>query len=133
MSGGYAPYPCHRGVFVPVYELSLPPSRLNPERQTNYNNHHFAFTARRMGRLLITSTWRDLMTNQQVMPKDSHVALHQRYDPPVLPELHDIMNTLDDAYQSNQLLRYGSASHPEYQAITASLMQRIKAEYEVIR
>lgn len=125
-------YPMRGGLFVPPTELDLPPSRLDLTRKKNVNNHHLSFTARQMGRLLITQTFRDLERNQVLLPVDVHDHLHQVYDPPELPDLTIVFDAIDDAYQNNERLRYGAAHHPLYKPISLALVNAIAVEYGAV-
>lgn len=123
-------YPNVNGFPVSPGELELPPTMLNPERQDSYNNHHLCWTARRMGEFVITQTWRDLAKNQAILPKDIHAVLHDRYEPPKhLPDLTDLMDEIDACYQSQSLLRYGSAANPTYNVISEAKYRLIQQEY----
>lgn len=127
-------YPTVNGFPVHPYELELPPSRFNENRQYDFNNHHLCYTARRMGQFVLTQTWRDLDENQLVLPKDTHAVLHDRYDPPrELPGILDLVNHLDEAYDAGKLLRYGSANNPTYKTITPELRSLYLAEYEQLK
>lgn len=107
-------YPMHWGSFVSPDELDLPDSRLNLENNYSWNNHHFTFPAKKMGRLVITQTFRDLERHQILMPKDQHNALHARFTPPQLPGLMAMMDVIGDAYNNQERLRYGSAWNPTF-------------------
>lgn len=124
------PYPLDGAQPVP-YEctpLGRLDSRYNLNKETSFNNHHYIFTARKMGNLAITQTWRDLAKNQVVMPKDIHSELHQMYDPPEVPDLRQIYDYVDLAYMNGEMLRYGSARAPIYKPISHNLMEHLKQE-----
>lgn len=124
-------YPTVNGFPVHPLELDLPAPRFNEGRQIDFNNHHLAFTARRMGQLVLTQTMRDLDEFQLVMPKETHAILHDRYEPPRhIPTLYDLMNHIDDAFEAGKLLRYGSAHNPMYKTITPALLRACKDEYD---
>ena len=122
------PYPMHGANFVPPSELDLLPSHTRKE-----NLHHLAFTRRQMGRFLITQTFRDLDRNQVVMPIDQHVQLHEDYGAPRLPRIEDIMDVIDEAYQTGEQLRYGSAHAPIYKPITPGLIINCGIEYGLMK
>lgn len=122
--------PTINGFPVDPSELDLPVTMLNPDRQESYNNHHMCWTARRMGLLAITQTWRDMAKNQHVLPRDVHAVFHDRYDPPKdLPDLTALMDEIDEAYQTGALLRFGSASTPSYNVISEARYRAIQDEY----
>ena len=123
------PYPARGAYPVDPLELGLPATDLDISLNSNVNNHHLWWTARSMGRLLITQTLRDLDANQRVMPIDTHKVLHYIYGPPEMPDIHDVMDVIDEAYETHQLLRYGSALSPKYRSITSVLYRQIQEEY----
>lgn len=118
------PYPMIGAHFVPVDELGLLPSHKHKE-----NNHHYAFSARSMGRLLVTQTFRDLDRNQVITPIDTHSELHNTYGQPLLPSIREILDVIDEAYQEGESLRYGTAHSPIYRPITTELMTQLGQEY----
>lgn len=127
-------YPTNNGFPVSPLELDLPRPRFHDGKQLEFNNHHLCYTERRMGQLAITTIWRNLAENQLVMPKETHAVLHDRYDPPTkLPELGELVDYLDEAYDAGKLLRYGSANYPSYQTITPELRHDYLEEYGRIR
>lgn len=111
-------------------ELSLPKTNLDPTNIYSYNNHHRFWPARHLGKFVIGQTLRDLEDSQVVMPKDVHKAYHDRYEPAPLPDLHEVMQRLDDAYHTEELLRYGSAREPRYEVFGAELWELVKKEYD---
>lgn len=111
-------------------ELDLPKTNLDPADIYSFNNHHRFWTARHCARFVISQTLRDLEDSQVVMPKDVHKAYHDRYEPAPLPDLHEVMERLDDAYHAEELLRYGSAREPQYQVFGAELWELVKKEYD---
>jgi hypothetical protein len=117
------------GFIVPPSELSLPATMLDPNKRESWNNHHGYFYARDMGRLVMTQTLRDLDTSQFQLPKDVHNVYHDRYSPAPLPAMVDIMDHLDEAYERQIPLRYGSANLPTYNLITRELYRLITREY----
>lgn len=117
------------GFPLPPHDLELPHSTLDTTRHENWNNHHGMFYARTFGRLAITQTLRDLSTYQYQIPKDVHNVYHQRYSPSPVPDLVDIMDVLDDAYERQIPLRYGSANLPTFSLISTELRRIIHSEY----
>ena len=122
-------HPNYNGWPAPISELQLPESKLNPEVQNNFNNHHRLFTERDFGRHVISLTCRNLNYYQEVMPKDLHMILHDRYEPAPMPDMVDMMDRLDEAFQNRELLRYGSALHPIYRVIDMKLWRSLTAAY----
>jgi hypothetical protein len=94
-------------------ELDLPKTNLDPTSIYSYNNHHRFWPARHLGKFVIGQTLRDL--------EDSQV---------VLPDLHEVMERLDDAYHAQELLRYGSAREPRYEVFSTELWELVKKEYD---
>ena len=99
-------YPTEFGMPVPFEALELPPSELDLSNPINLSNHHYNFTARYMGRLLITQTSRDLEFQQEMLPNDRHnlgkLALHYLYEPPEPPTILQAMDRLDIARQTGE-------------------------------
>jgi hypothetical protein len=125
------PYPVDsEGLPIHPRELDLPQSTLNPNRPQNFNNHHFAFTARRFGRLAISQTFRDLDINQMVMPKDVHGELHREYNEmKYMPHLATMLEVIEAQRFVPEALRYGSANSPLYRDITDELWKQLLLEY----
>jgi hypothetical protein len=111
-------------------ELDLPKTNLDPTSIYSYNNHHRFWPARHLGKFVIGQTLRDLEDSQVVLPKDVHKAYHDRYEPAPLPDLHEVMERLDDAYHAQELLRYGSAREPRYEVFSTELWEMVKKEYD---
>lgn len=121
------PMPTINGFPVPIYELDLPKSR---EEFPDVNNHHMCYTARMMGRTLLTSIWRNMDENQIILPRDVHQILHDRYAPPKdLPSLTDLVDYLDESYDRGKLMRLGTAFNPSYEPITKELRSMYLEEY----
>lgn len=126
-------YPTSKGVPLSPYELRLPPSHLDLEESTNWNNHHAAFTRQLFGRSIILRTFRNLERNQYTMPIDVHTALHYIYEPPELPTPQQAMFRVIMAYSHNEPLKFGSANNPTFQPITNDLIKMVNAEYNQIK
>lgn len=96
------------GMPIRVEHLNLRRSNLR-QRPENQSVHHYNWSARRMGRLLISQTLRDLEGEQETMQNDQHnlgqFALHHLYDMPPMPTLEQMMDRLDDAFESNEHMR----------------------------
>lgn len=101
-------YPTRDGLPLPPSELDLQPSRLK-DRPENRSLHHHNWPARRMGRLLISQTLRDLEYEQTFMPNDQHnlgaYALHTLYEPPEPASLIQMMDRLDIARETGEMMR----------------------------
>jgi hypothetical protein len=98
-------FPTMYGMPIPLSELQLHNSTLR-DRPENYSLHHHHWSARRMGRLLITQTVRDLENEQTLMLNDQHnlgeFALHHLYEPPVEASLIQYMDRLDMARMTEE-------------------------------
>lgn len=123
-------YPNINGIPVSPHELELPRSTLELDRQGEFNNHHGLWTAKNMGRFVLSSTMRNLQEFQYVLPRDTHAIIHDRYEPAPMPSPLTMMDYLDDAYEQGQLLRYGSALNPAYAPLGRDLMRVLRAEYD---
>lgn len=99
------PYPTtERHFVIPPNELNLPETTL-PDTPENRNNHHLYWEYRKLGRFLITKTFRDLEHNQLEMPRDIHTVLHQRFGPPELPSLEDMVEQIEMAHVLGENLK----------------------------
>lgn len=128
------PYPTINGFPVDPYELELPKSRFEITTPREVNNHHLCFTKRKMGLLAITETWRNLAENQVVMPIDTHAILHSQYGPPKdLPDLLELVDYLEEAYEKGKMLKFGSANFPSYSPISPELRHEYLREYGELR
>lgn len=117
-------YPTRHGIPIAPYELALPPSHTRIE-----NNHHNAWTKKRMGRFIVTQTLRDLDAMQFQLPKDQHVWLHDTYDPPEIA-LSDAYIRVHEAFESNEYIRLGTCYHGSKSRITPELIMQIESEKE---
>lgn len=123
-------YPNINGWPVSPFELEkMPESSLNPEVQNNFNNHHSCWTERAFGRHALSLTIRNLNAYQNVLPKDIHSILHDRYEPAPMPDIVDMMDRIDEAFQNRELLRYGSALHPIYRVIDMKMYRSLQQTY----
>lgn len=126
-------YPTRNGFPVAPDELNLAPSRLNPNNKANYDNHHGMWTARQMGKLVMSKTCRNLDSLQWQMLMDQHAHLHVQYRPAPLPTLDQMMDRIYDAYDNGEELRFGSANKPKYRPIDLHTIMRINEEYSELR
>ena len=116
-----------------VQELDLQPSHLK-KRPENQSLHHYHWSARRMSRLLISQTLRDLENEQVFMQNDQHnlgqTALHSIYDMPKLPTLNQMMDRLDEAKQTKEQMRVRTFGHYVLYPIGNTHWDLINKEYE---
>lgn len=118
-------YPTREGLPIPVREaLDYEPMHLR-----HCNNHHSLWTARNMGKLVVTQTLRDLAEYQDVMPRTAHQRLHDTYDPPEI-DIQAAFDRVMQAYDDGELMREGSAYRPHYRYISLDKINRISKEYE---
>lgn len=117
------------GFVVPMHELELPYTMLDTDKRESWNIHHHYFTARNLGRFTLTQLLRDLDSSQTPLPKDVHAIYHDRYSPPSLPSLIDIMDRIDQAYQTQEPLRLGTISFPTYRIISDEQMHQAHMEF----
>lgn len=110
-------------------ELNLPESRLDLTNPNNFNNHHYAHARQWFSRLAILQTFRDLDREQTQIPVDTHVLGHKLFKPPMMPTPEQALGNIMDAYEQNELLRYGSARNPKYFPLTNDLMDQLVYEY----
>lgn len=80
-----------------------------------------------MGELVLTQTLRNLSDYQDVLHKDVHQAIHDRYEPPEI-QLEAAYERVWQAYEEDEPLRLGSAWHFEKALISRETMQKIEAE-----
>lgn len=124
------PHPTNIDGFpVAFEELDLPLSSLDATKQDTYHNHHWFYTRREMGQLALTQTLRDLAAYQTVTAKDIHSVYHMLYLPPKLPSPRRMMDRVDKAFTTGELLRYGSASLPTYGRISGAIYAACLDDY----
>lgn len=107
-------YPTRNGIAVPVFEINLPSSTVDPENPDNFNNHHNEWTRRRMGELSVTQALRDLERHQFVMPIDVHNWLHANYSQPEMPTTQQAAIEVIDAYDKGEQFRLYEPSSESY-------------------
>lgn len=122
-------YPNINGWPVSPHELELPESNLDPEKQASFNNHHSCWTERAYGRTALSLMVRNLNAFQDVLPRDIHGIIHDRYDPAPLPHPVEMMDRIDEAMQRRELLRFGSALHPIYRVIDMRMYREAQQSY----
>jgi len=127
------PWPSRHGIALRIEELHLPESRLDLSNPNNINNHHYGHARRWFSRLAILQTFRDLDREQQQIPIDTHVLGHKLFSPPMMPTPEQALSNVMDAYEQDELLRYGSARNPKYEPITSHLIDQLVHEYNGLR
>lgn len=120
---------------MPVTELGLPESNLDLELPQNFNNHHNAWTRRRMGEFAITQTFRDLARHQFLMPRDTHANLHLMFDPPKFPTLEQAMGEVMEAYEAKEMMKVFLFDRMEYvyHPISNIHIRTLEAEYNSLK
>ena len=126
-------YPTRNGISIPSSELGLPATRLDLERPFTTNNHHRQWSARSMGRFLITKTLRDLEGLQEKLPIDVHTYLHKIYEPPKFPTIDEAMERVMQAYDSGEQLQIKADIGYELRPITDDLVNKLNREYTELR
>lgn len=132
-------YPTRDGVPVPTEEVGLAPSRLNPRKESNWNNHHKYWERNLYQQDPILNALRNLERSQEPMLKDQHnigkTALHSVYGPPHLPTPIQAMEQIDQAYHGNEKLKVWSRDLGRYALYSMSpkYFDELKQHYENIR
>lgn len=116
-------YPTRNGLPISPIELGY-----NNTTDRQRNNHHAAFTARSMGRLLLTQTFRDLDSQQHDMSIREHDELHREYDAPRLA-LSSVYRYVMESRDRGDRIRIGSLRNPTYSEIDDFLLKKIEREY----
>lgn len=124
------PYPVDKyGFPIPVKELGLFDFTVKDER----NNHHMNFFAREFGRLAIAQAFRDLETQQIVMPVTEHNKLHQMFTGIEVPRLTFMLTALEFARERDQQLKVHEPGHGyTHQRITAPMWGVFMKEYNEV-
>ncbi len=118
-------YPTHNGVAIPSCEIDLPRSS-----ESEYNNHHLAWTAANFSRSAIFQTFRDLESNQEMLPIDTHTYIHQTYDPPAMPTVRQALERIESAKDQGENLKFRSWGGYALQQITDEMMNICLEEYK---
>lgn len=128
-------YPLRDGFPIPSRELmgflgfDMEDLSMDYMNSRSWNNHHRLFPRATMARFVMTQTLRDLETYQDPIAVQVHTELHRRYFPPELPAVAVIMERLEAAYESKELLQLGSFQNPIFQPITYESWHQINEEY----
>lgn len=125
-------YPTVKGIAVCPLDIWLPETNLNPDKDKNYNNHHSEWTARRFGRSILFQVFRDLEANQIYLPLDVHAWLHERYDPPLMPEPYEAMDRIEQAFCENEKLHIKGNKGYVLRPLDLSLFQQCDRDYNRI-
>jgi hypothetical protein len=104
------PYPTDkRGVPLSVAEVGI------PYIESKYwNNHHLNFYARQFGATAISQSFRDLERYQEMMPKQSHVLLHQKFGGIALPAAGVMLDELYDASDKAERFKIYDTATKQY-------------------
>lgn len=119
-------YPVDANGFpVPVWETAVP--FLEDEKQTN---HHYNFYARSFGSFAIAQTFRDLASQQILMPDRSHTVLHQLYGGVRLPPVAAMLEHIEEEkfYNGKLNIREPYNGYVRHE-ITDELMEKLYREY----
>lgn len=126
-------YPTRNGIAVPIYELDIPQSGLDPGIDHNTNLHHLEFTRRAMGQFLMTRTLRSIYDLQHDLPLDTHNWLHRHYSAPQFPTPQQAMARLAQAYFSGEPLQRKASKGYAKREFTPDLWLALNQEYEQIK
>lgn len=128
-SRNYGAYPTDEyGFAIPLEETRVPYIE-DPTTEV----HHYNFYARSFGSLAIAQTFRDLQSQQIVVPRQSHVRLHQMYQGIQLPPVANMLDEIEYQHYMGGKLHI-RAPYIGYQQhdITPDLMDDLYAEYNAI-
>ena len=123
-------YPTIHGVAISPLDIWLPESNLNPEKDKNYNNHHTEYYARMYGDFLLSRVFHDLASNQIYMLRDVHEWLHQQYGAPKMPTPIEMLETIEQAWATNQVLQLRKPGGYYQRPIDTLLMQDCIDDYD---
>ena len=123
-------YPTRNGISIPVVELNLPESQLDPSVESNYNNHHNEWTARQMGRSFLLLTLRNLASHQFRMLLDVHEYVHQKFDPPKMPTPIQAMAEIERAYDAGEELQFRESGRLQRMPLTREVLAMCIFSYE---
>lgn len=116
-------YPTRNGIPIPPAELGF-----DNEHSLIRENHHNAWAARELSRFVLTKTFRNLDSMQFQIPVEPHKKLHMMHAPPELKP-SDVYRYVWEAFEREEVLRFGSANKFGYQALKADTMADIDREY----
>lgn len=127
-------FPTRNGIAIPLPEIDLPKSRLNPEVEKNYNTHHDEWTRKKMASHAISLCLRNLERHQWLMLKDVHCWVHNRFDPPQTPTLRQAADEVMEAHENGENVRVYDMEQKKYveYPIPRSVIAKIGAEYSTL-
>ena len=132
------PYPTREGIPIPVEEVGLRASQLNPRKEHNYNNHHHYWARASYEKTPIHQTLRGLERSQTMMLKDQHnmgkTALHTIFAPPKVPTLKRAMEEIEEAYTLEERLKI-QISNGRYvlRRMSPEYFERLKNHYDKMK
>ena len=132
------PYPTREGLPIPVEEIGLRKSQLNPNKEHNYNNHHIYWARSRYEKDPIYQCLRGLERSQVMMLKDQHnmgrTALHSLYGPPAMPTLAQAMDQIEEAYLLEERLKVQTdIGKYTLRRISPKYFERLKNHYDKMK
>lgn len=111
-------YPTRYGMPISTRELELSKSRLDPNKQSNHNNHHLHYEAPFYRADFIFNSMRNLEDEQEDMLKDQHnmgrLALHSIFSPPEPPTHKIAMDRLDIAHETGEQFKVYDLEQRKY-------------------
>lgn len=125
-------YPTRLGLPIHPQELGFTVYNVQAESLSvlpEVNNHHNAWSRQRMLQLRMTEMFRNLESNQFIMPVEDHKGLHATYTEPELA-LSGVMNYLQDAYDRKERLQFRGVGNFRYEPFSAGYLRQVKYEYE---
>lgn len=125
-------YPTRNGISIPVTEIWLPKSNLDPKKRENYNLHHNEWEKRVFGQNAILMTIRNLAKNQVFLLLDVHDYIHSNYSPPRPPTMSQGMAEIENAYDNHDSLRIRREGHYVLSPLTKEIMNRCIETYNRI-
>jgi len=126
-------YPTRNGISIPINEIELPDTRLNIDKKGNTNRHHNEWTARTFGKNLLLTMVRNIETNQFVIPIDTHVYLHELYEPPKPPTARQAIAEIERAKYSNEMLCTKAKGHYEFNPISDIAFKQCLHNYNQLK
>lgn len=126
-------FPTRNGICVPIQDIWLPESELNPNKPKNYNNHHFGWVAYKFGRCLLYQVFRDLQCNQEVMLIDQHNYVHAEYDEPKPPSPLQARELIEREYQTGGYLKIKHNGHYSLRDIDDNILSQVDECYNQLK
>lgn len=126
-------YPTRKGIAIPVSEIWLPKSNLNPEQNKNFNNHHNCWTEKKFGQCVLFNTLRNLESQQFCLLRDIHGYLHEAYDPPKLPTPLQAITEIERARDDGEKLVARDRGIYIEHKLSDDVMKQVIRNYEELR